>query len=114
MARDGKAWLTDILTAIEDIESFTHALDADGFTADRKTMLAVQASLSHIGEAVKGLPPEVRSRHPGVAWPRIMGLRNILVHEYFRSDADILWQVVVGPHLTGLRAAVVSELGGDP
>ena len=37
---------------------------------------------------------EVRSRHPDIEWKKIAGLRDILVHEYFGIDVDIVWDVV--------------------
>ena len=35
-----------------------------------------------------------RSKHPGIAWARIVGLRNRLVHEYDAVDFDIVWKIV--------------------
>jgi uncharacterized protein with HEPN domain len=47
-----------------------------------------------VGEAIKKVPEEVRSRHPDIEWKKIAGLRDILVHEYFGIDVDIVWDVV--------------------
>lgn len=47
-----------------------------------------------IGEAAKKLPPDLRSRIPGVEWPRIGSLRDILIHEYFAVDVEIIWDIV--------------------
>ncbi len=51
-------------------------------------------NLEVIGEAVKKVPDEVRSRHPDVEWKKIAGLRDILIHEYFGIDANIIWDIV--------------------
>jgi uncharacterized protein with HEPN domain len=45
---------------------------------------AVLRNLAVIGEAVRSLPGETREAMPDVPWASIAGLRNIVVHEYFR------------------------------
>jgi uncharacterized protein with HEPN domain len=45
-----------------------------------------------IGEAVRGLPDEVRGLEPDIPWSKIVGMRDILVHGYFDIDTDIVWE----------------------
>lgn len=40
------------------------------------------------------LPEEILAAHPEIAWTQIRGFRNILVHQYFGVDADIVRDVV--------------------
>jgi len=47
-----------------------------------------------IGEAARHVSDETRSKFPNIAWKEIAGLRNILVHEYFGIDADLIWQII--------------------
>ncbi|MGQ0605323.1 MAG: HepT-like ribonuclease domain-containing protein [Anaerolineales bacterium] len=51
-------------------------------------------NLEIIGEAVKHLPDQFRSRYPETEWRKIAGLRDIVVHEYFGVDPEIMWDVV--------------------
>jgi uncharacterized protein with HEPN domain len=47
-----------------------------------------------IGEAVRALPEETRAAMPDVPWAAIAGLRNIVVHEYFRVNLDLVLDIV--------------------
>ena len=51
-------------------------------------------NLEVIGEAAKRVPAQVRDSAPEIAWREIAGLRDIIVHEYFGLDLDIIWDVV--------------------
>ena len=55
---------------------------------------AVLRNLAVIGEAVRSLPNESRERMPDVQWAAIAGLRNIVVHEYFRVNPDLIIDIV--------------------
>ncbi len=50
--------------------------------------------LQIIGEASRALSQELRTRHPEVSWAEIIGMRNILVHDYFGLNLDAVWTVV--------------------
>ncbi|MEO0107729.1 MAG: DUF86 domain-containing protein [candidate division WOR-3 bacterium] len=94
MLRDYKTYLEDIADAAAAIRKFTAGITKDDLVADRKTRDAVVRNLEVIGEAVKKLPEAQRSRYPDVAWRRIAGLRDILIHDYFGIDMDIIWEVI--------------------
>ena len=94
MLRDFKVLLDDILEASQRIRSYTDGLSLPELRADQKTIDAVVRNLEVMGEAIKKLPAEVRDRHPDVPWKKIAGLRDILIHQYFGIDLDIVWDVV--------------------
>ena len=66
----------------------------DSFQDDRKTVDAVVRNLEIIGEASKKIPPEIKEKISTIEWRKIAGLRDILIHEYFGVDEEILWDIV--------------------
>ena len=64
------------------------------FESDEQAFEAVLKNLEVIGEAAKRLPSESKDSHPEIAWRDIAGLRDIIVHEYFGLDLDIVWDVI--------------------
>jgi len=52
----------------------------------------VVRALEVIGEAAKKIPPDVRSAYPELPWREIIGVRDILVHDYFGVNAQVVWK----------------------
>jgi len=94
MPRDYRLYVDDILEAVKRIRDYTRDMDYKSFSSDLKTQDAVIRNLEIIGEAARHLPPEMTSKAPGIEWPKMMGLRNILTHEYFGVNLAIIWDVV--------------------
>jgi len=94
MPRDSRVYLEDILESTRKIMAYTGSLSKAAFLEDEKTFDAVVRNLEVIGEAVKKLPEDLRAEHAAVEWKKIAGLRDILIHEYFGLDAEIVWDIV--------------------
>lgn len=92
--RDYKLYLHDIKEAIEKIKSFIEGYTFEEFTNDHKTIDAVIRNLEIIGEAAKHIPKRVREKHPDVDWKAMIGMRNILAHEYFGVRIGIIWKTI--------------------
>lgn len=89
MSRPEELRLRDVLAAIALIRAH---LAAEEF--DRKTSDAVLYNLVVIGEAVARLGDETRERAPEIPWTRIVGLRNLVTHQYFRVDLEVIQDIV--------------------
>ncbi|MGH8884225.1 MAG: HepT-like ribonuclease domain-containing protein [Egibacteraceae bacterium] len=59
-----------------------------------------------MGEAAKHLSEDVIRRAPEIPWRRIVGFRNVVVHEYWDRDPDIIANTV-DEHLPQLDSALV-------
>lgn len=106
--------LEDILRAIDSI--LRHRPErAEDFHDSEPLQSHVKLKLQVIGEAASRLSPETRAAADEIPWRRIVGMRNILVHEYEGVDLDIVWGVV--PELPGLREridALLESLKAEP
>ncbi len=99
-------FLQDILDAITDIETFTEGVDVETFSANREKMLAVIKSIEIIGEAVKQIPENIRNQYAQIPWKSVAGMRDILVHEYWGIDVNVVWETVQ-ENLPSLKAEII-------
>ncbi len=67
------SYLTDILEAAKQIQSFVHGIDKDQFDGSALIQSAVVRQIEIIGEAAKRLSLEFRSAHPEVSWRNLQG-----------------------------------------
>ena len=96
MPRDYRLYLDDILEAVAKIERYVAGMDLDAFAGDERTADAVVRNLAVIGEAARALPAEAKAKTPEIEWEKIVGLRNILTHEYFAVSLAVVWDIVHG------------------
>ena len=89
-----KVILEDIIEEIERIKRFTQGIEEyNNFVENELVFYAVLKALENIGESVKQIPNDKRELYP-IEWKKIAGLRDILIHEYFGIDAEIIWEVI--------------------
>lgn len=91
--RDEKERLQDILQSVTQIQYYS-GYEKQNFEQNRLIQDAICYQLLIIGESVRNLPPELRQQYCHIPWPAIIGMRNILVHEYFAIDMEIVWSVI--------------------
>lgn len=86
--------LLDILELIDRIRAQTSGITKEMFLADPDIQDATAYRILAIGEACRGLSEEVKARHPNIPWRQIIAIRNILAHEYFVRESEIIWETV--------------------
>jgi uncharacterized protein with HEPN domain len=92
MSRDKLLYLEDVIDGLKAIQSYTDGLTQESFVKDPKTMDACVRRFQIVGDAVKKFPSAWFESEPGIPWARITGMRNMLVHQYFRIDDVALWR----------------------
>ncbi len=86
--------IQDMLDSISKIEKYVEESTFEQFIIDEKTSDAVIRQLTIIGEAASHIPDNVTSKALDIPWRSIKGIRNVVVHEYFGVNFEILWQTV--------------------
>ncbi len=80
--------LAHILDCCTKIENYVSNSDRD-----EKTQEAIERNLTIIGEACRVVSDELKAKYPLIPWAEIRGMRNILVHEYYITEAETVWDV---------------------
>jgi uncharacterized protein with HEPN domain len=92
--RTWRLFLEDLVESIEKIDKYIDGMDYDSFAGDEKTVDAVVRNLEIVGEASKNIPDSIKAEHSEIPWHRMSGLRNVLAHEYFGIDLNIIWKII--------------------
>jgi uncharacterized protein with HEPN domain len=108
MRRD-QAYLLDILLAARRAFQFLEGLTWEEFLRSELHQDAVMRPLGIIGEAAGRVSQETMEEHPEIPWQQMIGMRNRLVHEYFRVDLATVWETIKTdlPPLIALIAPLV-------
>lgn len=94
MKREIRDYLEDIKNECEYLINRSRVIDYTSFMADEDLKRAFVRSLEVIGEAAKQLPEKFKKLHPQISWKKIEGMRNIIAHEYFGINYEVVWKTV--------------------
>jgi uncharacterized protein with HEPN domain len=87
-------YMEDILKSMLRI---TEYIEGKNFTDFKKNYMVVDAVVRNfviIGEASKNIPLKIQKKYPEIPWKKMYGLRNLISHEYFGIDYEMLWEIV--------------------
>jgi len=86
--------LHHILDAAREAVAFCHGRARGDLDADRQLGLSVVHLLEIVGEAARSVSADFRAAHPEIAWAKMVGMRDRLIHGYFDVNLDVVWKTV--------------------
>ncbi len=86
--------INDMLTEITVIENTVKDLNFDTFSQNQQALRVILYGLAVIGEAVARTIDELEQFDSNIPWSQIRGLRNMVIHEYFRLNLVMIWETV--------------------
>ena len=89
-----RALLYDMLDAARHLQRMWHGRSVDDLLSDRTLQWATDRGFSIIGEAARRVSDTAKAAYPDVEWRRIIGLRNVVIHEYEEIDYSRHWGVI--------------------
>lgn len=86
-------YLEDMIQSMERIEEYLGGLDFKKFKMTYMVVDAIIRNFEIIGEASKNIPTEIQNKYPEIPWKKMYGLRNLIAHEYFGIDYEMIWEI---------------------
>jgi uncharacterized protein with HEPN domain len=88
------AYLYDMVQAARKAIAALEGKGLPEYLADEDLRLIIERRLEIIGEAARRLSENFRNEHPEVSWRRLIGLRNVMAHQYDEIDHERICIVV--------------------
>ncbi|MEK7218551.1 MAG: DUF86 domain-containing protein [Patescibacteria group bacterium] len=111
--KDDRLYLRHILDAIITVEEYLQGVEREAFMGNRMLQDAVMRELAVIGEAATKVSEGFRTAHPSMPFPKMIGLRNRLIHAYIDVDLDIVWETCK-QNIPSLKVAVEEIVRESP
>lgn len=86
--------LEHILTAINNIYEYVQDKSYENVVTDKILRHALTWNIQVIGETANNLTLEFINSHPETNWRGVIGMRHVLVHDYYHIDPEELWNVI--------------------
>lgn len=88
------ASLWDMNQAIIDLQSFLGNITYEDYEDNLLLHRAIERELEILGEAARRLSPQLRNQHPEIDWKGIIGIRNVIAHQYEEVRIERIWEII--------------------
>jgi len=92
--RRDSVFIAQMVEAAEAALEFSAGQTAVSFAGDRLVGYAVVRAIQLIGQAARGVSGELQAAHPEIPWRVMIGMRNVVVHDYADVDLALVWKTV--------------------
>lgn len=92
--REWKCFVSDMIEFCGKVMANSSNTERSYFVDDSNLYDATIWNIVKIGEAATKVPEEIRADFPDIHWQQIISMRNQLIHGYFSSRDDIIWQTI--------------------
>jgi len=88
------AHLWDMIDAIDQLQICLEGKTYENYLEEFLLQKAIERLLEILGEAARRIDREFHAQHPEIDWAQIIGLRNVIVHQYDDLDLEQLWEIL--------------------
>lgn len=110
---DPSARVEDMLDAIAAIKESVADVTYEQFLANREKRQSVAYNIEIIGEAANAISREVQDKYPAIPWSDFIGMRNVLIHGYVKTNWQTVWNTA-RREMDGLEANLRDLLAAYP
>ena len=113
--RRDSVFIAQMIEAAEAALEFCEGQTAESFAGDRLVGFAVVRAIQLVGQAARGVSTRLQAAHPEIPWREIVGMRNVVVHDYADVDMALIWKTVHDdlPGLAERLRAILDEGSGS-
>lgn len=94
MKRSNELYIYDILESITKIQKYIRGQTKKDLFKDGQLQDAIARRFGIIGEATSNISEKIKEDYPKIPWHKLAGMRNVIVHEYFGVDYDLVWKII--------------------
>ena len=113
--RRDSVFIAQMIEAAEAALEFSEGQTAESFAGDRLVGFAVVRAIQLVGQAARGVSAGLQAAHPEIPWREMVGMRNVVVHDYADVDMALVWKTVHDdlPGLAERLRAILDEGSGS-